>query len=154
MNIYLVQHGEAVSKDVDPDRPLSEQGVKDIEKMSVFLEAAGIQVDRILHSGKTRARQTAELFANRLLSGDQTDSVSDINPNNPVQAFAEGINDLSEDTMVVGHLPFMARLVSYLMAGQDDVTLVTYTPGSVACLGLNDDSQWSLLWMLRPELVK
>ncbi len=154
MNIYLVQHGEAVSKDIDPDRPLSEQGVKDIEKMAVFLGAAGIQVDRILHSGKTRARQTAELFAKKMLSCDQTDSASDINPNDPVQAFAEGINDWSEDTMIVGHLPFMARLVSYLLAGQNDVTLVTYTPGSVACLERNDDSQWSLLWMLRSELVK
>jgi len=154
MNIYLVQHGEAVSKDIDSDRPLSDQGVKDIEKMAVFLGAAGIQVDRILHSGKTRARQTAELFANRLLSGDQIDSVPDINPNDPVQVFAEGINDWPEDTMVVGHLPFMARLVSYLLTGQDNVTLVTYTPGSVVCLELNNDLQWSLLWMHRPELVK
>jgi phosphohistidine phosphatase len=153
MKIYLVQHGEAVSKDVNPERPLSEQGVKDIEKMSFFLGDACIQVDRILHSGKPRAMQTAELLANKLLSGDQTELASGIDPNNPVQVFAKGINGWSSDTMVVGHLPFMARLVSYLLAGQDDANLVTYTPGSVVCLERNDESQWSLLWMLRPELV-
>ena len=154
MKIYLVQHGEAVAKEIDPDRPLSEQGRREVEKMAGFLAMAGVRVEQILHSGKTRARQTAELLADRLLSGGQIESVSGINPNDPVAAFAGSINDWSVDTMVVGHLPFMARLVSCLMTGQDDRVLVTFTPGSVACLEQADQSGWSLLWMLRPELVK
>ncbi|MEE8321811.1 MAG: phosphohistidine phosphatase SixA [Gammaproteobacteria bacterium] len=154
MKIYLVQHGEAVAKDVDPDRPLSDQGRKDIEKMAAFLESAGIRAGQILHSGKTRAQQTAEILAEKLLDGDRIKSVPGINPNDPVQAFAEGINDWSADTMVVGHLPFMARLVSWLLAGQDEVALVTYTPGSVAYLEQDDHTNWSLQWMLRPELVQ
>ena len=66
MNIYLVQHGKPVPKEEDPERPLSAQGKEDVEKMSAFLMKAGIEVDDIFHSGKTRARNTAEIIASKL----------------------------------------------------------------------------------------
>jgi len=63
MRLYLVQHGKAKSKDEDPDRPLTDQGRNDIKKVAVFLaENAGLKVTSIYHSGKTRARQTAEVL--------------------------------------------------------------------------------------------
>ena len=34
MKLYLVQHGEAVSKQDDPERPLSEQGLQDVQAMA------------------------------------------------------------------------------------------------------------------------
>ncbi len=67
MRIYLVQHGEAVAKDVDPERPLSEQGHNDVEKIATFLGNTQLGMERILHSGKLRAEQTAEIFADKLL---------------------------------------------------------------------------------------
>ena len=32
MKLYLVQHAKAASKEVDPERSLTEQGLKDIHK--------------------------------------------------------------------------------------------------------------------------
>ena len=52
MKLYLVQHGEACAKEIDPERPLTEQGQADIDRLAVFLKAAGIQVERVIHSGK------------------------------------------------------------------------------------------------------
>ena len=63
MNLYLLQHGQSVPEEVDPDRPLSGQGREDIRKTAAFAARAGVRVDTIWHSGKTRARQTAEALA-------------------------------------------------------------------------------------------
>ena len=63
MRLYLVQHGEAVVKDGDPARPLTDRGRRDAGKTAEFLRIAGITVDIIWHSAKQRARETAEIFA-------------------------------------------------------------------------------------------
>ena len=63
MKLYLVQHGEACAKDVDPDRPLTDAGKADVERLAAFLGQVGIRVDRVIHSGKLRAVQTAERLA-------------------------------------------------------------------------------------------
>src|SRR5688500_9788627 len=63
MRLYLVQHGEAVPEQVDPQRPLSEAGRRDVQAMARLLAGAGIRPTRIVHSGKRRAQETAELLA-------------------------------------------------------------------------------------------
>ena len=63
MKLYLAQHGEACPKEVDPERPLTDQGREDIERLTAFLGRAGIQVTRVIDSGKLRAAQTADLLA-------------------------------------------------------------------------------------------
>ena len=67
MRLYLTQHGLAVPKDVDPDRPLSEQGRQDVRRLADFLGHAGVRVEQFLHSSKTRAEQTAAILAEPLL---------------------------------------------------------------------------------------
>ena len=52
MRIYLTQHGLAAPNDVDPDRPLSEQGREGVRRLADFLGSAGIEVEQVLHSGK------------------------------------------------------------------------------------------------------
>jgi phosphohistidine phosphatase len=55
MNIYLMQHGNPVPKEKNPDKPLSDRGRDDVGKMASFLKKAGLQVEMVFHSGKTRA---------------------------------------------------------------------------------------------------
>ena len=154
MKLYLVQHGEAVAKEVDPDRPLSERGLRDVEKMALFLLQGGISVDRILHSGKRRAEQTAQMLAAATMPGGQPESVEGIKPNDDVAAFGEKLGDLHDDTLVAGHLPFMARLVAWLITGNDDLGMLAYRPGSVVCLEQQGEGGWTLEWMVRPELLE
>ncbi len=52
MRIYLTQHGLAVPNDVDPDRPLREQGREDVRRLAGFLASAGIEVEQVLRNGK------------------------------------------------------------------------------------------------------
>ena len=111
MKLYLVQHGLAVDKAIDPDRPLSEQGRQQVQAMAAWLQKANINVGQIHHSGKARAQQTAELYASTL-NASNVQSIEGIKPNDDVSSMAQTIDKLDVDTMIVGHLPFMQRMVS------------------------------------------
>lgn len=152
MKLYLVQHGKALAKEEDPERPLSDQGEQDVRNMASRLGDAGVQVTRIWHSGKLRAARSAEILAGKVLSGRTIETIKGISPNDPVVEFASDADVWDEDTLVVGHLPFMSRLVSLLTVGDAAHELVHFTPGSVVCLARQDDHHWVIAWMMRPDL--
>ncbi|MEJ2310198.1 MAG: phosphohistidine phosphatase SixA [Gammaproteobacteria bacterium] len=152
MKLYLVQHGEAVAKDIDPERPLTEKGRKDVERLAGFLGKAGIGVGRVIHSGKLRARQTAEALASSIAPGIGIETSGLINPNDNPAAFDWQSDSWDEDILVVGHLPFMARLVAHLLTGDPDGVVIGYQPGTMVCLE-HSDGRWQIDWMLRPELL-
>ncbi len=153
MKLYLVQHGMPVSKDIDPGRPLSPEGEKDISKMAEFLRASDHTVSKILHSGKMRAHQTAEILAEVLLISGEIEATDGINPNDPVQYFSLRVHKFEHDTMIVGHMPFMAKMVSYLVTGNENQAIVAYRPGSVVCLKQDLEESWQIQWMLRPDTL-
>ena len=152
MKLYLVQHGEACTKEVDPDRPLTDQGIKDIDRLATFLNKAGIKVDRVIHSGKLRAFQTAERLAKVVAPGVELESSGLLNPNDNPKAFDWQSESWSKETLVVGHLPFMAKLVAHLLIQNENKLITAYRPGSIVCLEHNDE-HWQIIWMIRPELL-
>ena len=153
MKLYLVQHGQAVPKQEDPGRPLSEQGREEVQRVAACLGEAGVRVVRVWHSGKLRATETAGILAGKVCSGKRVEMIKGIQPNDPVDEFASDADVWGEDTLVVGHLPFMSRLVSLLVAGDSKHELVHYTPGSVVCLQRDDTDRWVISWMLSPGLL-
>ena len=154
MKLYLVQHGEACAKDVDPERPLTVQGRADVERMAVLMRQAGIRVERVIHSGKLRARQTAELLAKAMSPRVEAEVSGLMNPNDNPTAFDWQSESWDRDTLIVGHQPFMSRLVSHLLIEDADRALVSFQPGSMACLEHAGAERWLLNWMLRPELLE
>ena len=62
MAIYLVQHAECLSKDQDPEKGLSDSGTANATRIAEVAAGYRVPVRRIFHSGKKRARQTAEIF--------------------------------------------------------------------------------------------
>ncbi len=81
------------------------------------------------------------------------EAASGLAPNDSVEVAADLIAGWSEDTMVVGHLPFMGRLVSHLVAGSEEANVAAFQPGAVVCLERADGDGWALAWMVRPELL-
>ena len=152
MRLLLAQHGLAVDKQEDPARPLSEAGVQEVQQLARQLGSSGVRVARVWHSGKLRAAQTAELLAKQVLPKGRPETVDGIAPNDTVEEFAADVDVWQEDTLVVGHLPFMSRLVSLLMSGDAERECVRYMPGSIVCLEREVSGHWVLLWMLRPRL--
>jgi phosphohistidine phosphatase len=154
VKLYLAQHGDSLPEQVNPERPLSEQGQEDIRRLAEFIARAGVRVRRIYHSGKLRARQTAELLGAHLAPGAAIEATSGLNPNDPVEPFANQIRTWTKDALLVGHLPFMGRLVTRLVCRAEDSQVAAFQPGSLACLERDADGHWAVAWMLRPELFR
>ena len=153
MRIYLTQHGLAVPKDLDPERPLSERGREDVRRLGDLLANAGIRVEQVFHSGKARAQETASLLAETLRVAGRPQARPGLNPNDPVKTLGAEIGAWSADTLLVGHLPFLGRLASLLLASDPERPLLAFEPGSMACLERDGAGHWVLLWMIRPELL-
>jgi len=154
MNIYLMQHGKPVPKEKNPDKPLSDRGRDDVRKMADFLKKAGIQVETVFHSGKTRARQTAEIINSKINPGKESQKREGLSPLDDVKAIAEGIKQGQKDFMIVGHLPHLGKLISLLITGSDPSQVVSFQQGGVVCLRTNEEEKnWAIAWMLVPEII-
>ncbi len=153
MKLYLVQHGEACAKDVDPERPLTDQGKADIDRLALFLGQAGVRAERVIHSGKLRAVQTAERLAKALAPAVELESSGIIDPNDSPKAFDWQSGSWDRDVLVVGHLPFLAKLVSHLVIEDESRIITAWKPGSIVCLERHNSAHWQINWMIRPELL-
>ena len=153
MRLYLVQHGNASSKEVSPERPLTEAGQRDIQRLAKYLNSLGVLVERVLNSGKPRARHTAEILGAAVAPDALVEDVVGMEPNDSPTRFSQQIEDLSSDVLIVGHQPFMGGLVSHLVVGDPALSIVEFRPGSSICLNRNDEDHWVIAWMVRPELL-
>lgn len=151
MVLYLCQHGDALAKDVDPERRLSERGTTDVCNMANALSGS-ITTTEILHSGKLRARQTAELLHERLAPDATIRAGDGLGPNDPEEVFVTGLGSRDDNLLVVGHMPFVSRLASRLIGVERDV--LAFQPGTVAALSRDGDGGWMLSWMMTPDLAR
>ncbi len=149
MRLYLVQHGQAKSETEDPERPLTHQGIDDVARVAhQSVEVAGVRPARVVHSGKTRARQTAEVWAGLLGVGvEQSDGLA---PNDDPATWAERIGPSADDLMLVGHLPHLGKLAALLVIGSPHSPLVRFRPGGL--VGLEQaETGWVISVVVPPE---
>ncbi|MFC1494798.1 phosphohistidine phosphatase SixA [Thermodesulfobacteriota bacterium] len=150
MSLLLVQHGKNLPKDKDPEKGLSPEGKKNVEQVAGTLRSNNVSVSSIWHSGLKRARQTADIFAASLGSGIEVlekeglaplDDVTKLNP------------DPDENIMLVGHLPFMERLVSFLLTDSPDrPPVVKFKNGGVVAIDRDiKTGSWFIKWTLFPH---
>ena len=152
MKVYLVQHGEAEPKSVDPTRPLTERGRRDTQRAATFATRLGLEVYQIRHSGKTRAEQTAAILGEALSPAGGVVAVSGLAPLDDVQPVADALGGESPPVMLVGHLPFLARLTGLLLTGGADNQVVRFRTGGIVCLA-RDDDRWQVAWILTPKMA-
>jgi phosphohistidine phosphatase len=152
MALYLVQHGKSLPKDQDPDQGLSEDGTTETERIASLAQGYGVSVSQIRHSVKTRARQTAEILARALKPQNNIQEISGIKPMDDVAACAAKI-DPDENVMLVGHLPFMERITSYLITGSIDQPVIKFQNSGIVCLDKDPETQaWVIKWTLMSNI--
>lgn len=152
MALYLVQHGKAHSAQEDPERGISEAGRAEVERIAGVAKGYGVRVRRIVHSGKKRAAQTAQILAEFLNPPDGVEVSSGLNPQDGVTALALALR-AEDDWMIVGHMPFVARLASYLVTGQEDPPVFRFQNGGIVCLDMVDGMPgWIIKWALMPNV--
>lgn len=153
MKLYLMQHGRPVAKEEDPDRPLSDQGQRDVEKVADFLTKHGVRIEEAFHSGKTRARQTAEIMISRLNPDLTLSQREGLSPMDDVRGIANHVRAAARDLLIVGHLPHLGKLAAVLIVGRDSVPVVRFQQGGVVCLEKDVEGHWSVAWMLVPGIL-
>jgi phosphohistidine phosphatase len=153
MKLYLVQHAKAASEQVDPQRPLTEEGHSEIQKVAAFIKPLNLCVDYLWHSGKKRAAQTAEILAEAIKISKTQSAHDGLGPNDDVMALKDELVSATEDIMVVGHLPFLGKLTSLLLTGSESANTVAFKNGGIICLDHPEKNQWQIDWMIIPELL-
>mgnify|MGYP006294278701 FL=1 len=152
MALYLVQHGQSHSKDVDPEKGLTDEGRDTVQRIAGVAKGYQVPVRCILHSGKKRARQTADIFEAALNPSEGLHAKSGLDPLDDVTAMA-GLIDSKEDLMLVGHLPFMSRLCAWLVTGDTETPVFQFQNGGIVCLKPSPEKQgWVIAWALMPEI--
>jgi len=152
MALYLVQHGKSLPKDVDPDQGLSEEGVAQTKRIADVARGYQVKVSIIRQSGKKRARQTAEILAAALDPAGGVAEVGGMKPLDDVTAAADAL-DAAANTMLVGHLPFMARLAAFLVTGSAEKPIFRFQNSGIVCLEKDPDSgSWLITWTLMPNI--
>jgi phosphohistidine phosphatase len=149
VRLYLVQHGEARAESEDPERPLTDKGIEDVVCVARWaVERLGVRPARVVHSGKTRARQTAEAWGGLLGAGaEQGDALA---PNDNPATWVERLDATADDLMLVGHLPHLDRLAGALLTGNPDSAVVRFQPGGL--VGLERAHRgWSISIVLPPR---
>ncbi|MCC6153602.1 MAG: phosphohistidine phosphatase SixA [Candidatus Hydrogenedentes bacterium] len=152
MRLYLMQHGEAVEKETNPERPLSARGRRDVERVAKFLAAAGVRIPTIWHSSKTRARETAEILA--MFVHANTAEQTGLNPDDDIATVVHAIRASDEDLAIAGHLPHLALLAAELLRTKGKAAPVLFQRGGIVALERNGDKTWQITWMIVPELIK
>jgi phosphohistidine phosphatase len=150
VSVYLVQHGLAYRESEDPERRLTPRGVEETERVARHLAERGVEVGEIVHSGRARARQTAEIFA-RFLKAPVREG-DGLGPNDDPSIWAGRLAGVGRGVMLVGHLPHLSRLSSLLLVGNPDVEIIKFRYSGVAKLE-RDGARWALAWYITPELV-
>lgn len=153
MHLYLVQHGEAKRETEDPQRGLTEEGRRRVEQMAEYLQTLRVFVDRIEHSDKLRARQTAEILAARVRPPEGTDQVGGMAPNDDVEPMRARLQMEPKNVMLVGHLPYLSRLVARLLGLAAERMVVQFQMGGAVRLDRDEAGQWVLRWVVPPELL-
>ena len=153
MKLFLVQHAKAASKEIDPERPLTEKGFNDIKKIAAFIKPLNLKVDYLWHSGKKRAQQTAEVLDDVINTTNDIAAQNCLAPNDDISTIKEKIISNQQDTMIVGHLPFLSKLASMLLTGSESLEIVAFKQAGILCLDCSDENQWQLDWIITPEIM-
>ena len=152
MALYLVQHGRSLPRDVDPDQGLSVEGVSQVERIAGVAKGYGVSVTRILHSGKQRALQTAIIMGSILEPRGGIQAADGLAPLDPVEPWAERLKP-GEGLMLVGHLPFMEKLASFLVTGAEVPMIFKFQNGGIVCFDRSPEaSSWFIKWALMPNI--
>ncbi len=169
IKLYLMRHGIAAELGEggvikDEDRPLTQEGRARMKQAAAGLRELDLKFNVILTSPLLRARQTAEAVAEVL---DLQHKVKIFESLAPGKAFIEGEGSHAEiflelgayqfdRALLVGHMPDLAELASFLLTGNRNLN-VEFKKGSVCAIEVSSippRGPGLLHWMLTPKQMR
>ena len=143
--IFVLRHAKSSWDNVnlsDHERPLAGRGIRDAAKMCAFIKNKGYKLDKVLCSTAKRAKETFDLtadgfnfeidkatYTDKLYFGDETKIIKDL----------RGLDESSNNILIVGHNPTLHYLVELLAIKQID----RFTTCNLAII--SHDGEWITL---------
>lgn len=162
MTLYLMRHAEAVDLDAadvehDTDRPLSEKGKRQADRVGRLLKRLDVSLDVVLTSPLVRARESAKKVLRAMDAQVNIKELSVLAPESGGDAIWKAIRaENAENILIVGHLPSIASLARALLGSLSEQPL-RFHKSSVAalrCEGSSHAPHVALEWMLTPAAIK
>jgi phosphohistidine phosphatase len=144
LRVYLVHHGDAVGPDIDPRRPLSPAGQAHVERIAAAAAARGAKPDVVWHSGKLRAKQTAEAFWRACNALAELSATRDVQPDDPPQWIVDRLSGETRDVLIAGHFPHLPRVLMLLTSSHDERAFPPH--GIVALSSADQGNTWTEVW--------
>lgn len=155
MDVYLIRHAEAVEQAggmADEDRPLTDAGRAQAERLATALPGRGAKIGRLFYSPTVRTRQTAEpLAAAWGLTGDAVAEADELAPEGRCRKVAKWVNKHPAAAVgLVGHRPDLNELAAWLIG--DKLAQIALDKGGVALIRVEGDElekgAGELIWLL------
>jgi phosphohistidine phosphatase len=158
--LYLVRHGVAEERGEawpdDAKRPLTDEGMSRLRKVTRGLAELGVSLDAILTSPLVRARQTADILAAGL---DPTPVVVTVDALAPGGAYAALVAELGKHARrtrvaLVGHEPGIGELAARLIGSRHPIE---FKKGAVCRIDLDElppNGPGDLRWLLPPKILR
>ena len=144
MKVFLVHHADAVGPEVDSRRPLSPLGERQAAQAAAEAAARGARPTVVWHSGKLRARQTAQEFWRACNALAEFKASADLQPDDPPSRIRDRLRGETRDILLAGHFLHLPRLLT-LMLG----TPAAFPHHGVVALESDDQGEtWQELWRL------
>lgn len=160
MNLYILRHGIAVEHGAagyedDDQRPLTGKGERKIWVITEAMKALEISFDSILSSPLVRARQTAEIVAEALKAKKRMELTDTLSPQESAKPLIEYLDEQGsvDDVLLVGHEPFLSRLISLLISGDSESSILLKKGGfcKLSTQELRHGQCATLEWLLTPK---
>ncbi len=157
MEIYLMQHGECLPKDVDPEQPLSPEGRKQLIENTKAIKKI-LSFSALITSNKLRAIETAEIVAKSLnFPTNKIVKTELVKPTAPVEDAIEFLKQYFSlpSLLLVGHMPSILNIASYLLTEGSKVN-INFQRGGVARIDVDKlpTHEGRLMWYTPPDILK
>jgi phosphohistidine phosphatase len=162
MQLYVVRHGIAIDREdpkcpSDPERYLTEDGIKKTKQVAKGVAEFGAAADLLLSSPYVRAMQTAEIFAAALGIAKTKIARTDLllPGAEPSLLFRELAKDKqASQVFIFGHAPQLDAVIAAALSTKHPIT--SLKKAGVALLELKRVSPPSgqMLWLATPKLLR
>ena len=152
LRVYIAHHGDAVAPGENALRPLSPAGQRQVESLAREAATRGVTPRAIWHSGKLRARQTADAYRRACNPLADFQAVRGLQPDDPPSWIADRLLGEEGEVMVVGHMPHLPRLLRLLVAGDSEAGAPDFPAHGLVCVERQGEG-WVERWRLTAPII-
>jgi phosphohistidine phosphatase len=161
MNVYLLRHAHALGLDApgverDEERPLSDEGRRQVALVAGAVQALGLKFDQVLSSPLRRATETAQELCRGLgMPEAPILTCPQLEPGVSSKKLMKRLRALEAgEVLLVGHAPDLGEHAAWLIGSKrSQLEIAKAGLGCVRCDAPPRKGAGTLVWLLTPELI-